>query len=130
MDLQDKAQWHKDFNNGFIPVLEVPSGDLIPESNIVSDYALQVAGPNQGLKLIPDDPVLTAKMRVKMADFDNKVLPLFFGMYLSRYADMEKIDTYVREGVPLVEAMCPEIGSTKWLMGTDELTQLDVHCGA
>lgn len=26
--------------------------------------------------------------------------------------------------------MCPEVGSDKWLFGTDELTQLDIHCGA
>ena len=26
--------------------------------------------------------------------------------------------------------MCPEIGSDKWLMGTDDITQLDIHCGA
>ena len=36
VDLNDKAQWHLDFNNGFIPVLETPAGDLIPESGIVS----------------------------------------------------------------------------------------------
>ena len=38
-----------DFNNGFIPVLETPAGDLIPESGIVTNYALDAAGPNQGL---------------------------------------------------------------------------------
>ena len=46
IDLQDKGQWHLDFNKGFIPVLEVPSGELIPESGICSDYAMDVAGPN------------------------------------------------------------------------------------
>ena len=40
VDLNDKAQWHKDFNSGFAPVLEVPSGELIPESDIIAGYAL------------------------------------------------------------------------------------------
>ena len=66
LDLNNKGQWHKDFNTGVLPVLEVPSGELIPESGIIADYALQVAGPNQGLKLIPDDPVQAALMRAKI----------------------------------------------------------------
>ena len=65
VDLHDKGQWHVDFNGGVLPVLEVPSGELIPESDILANYALQVAGPNQGLKLIPDDPVQAALMRAK-----------------------------------------------------------------
>ena len=85
VDLNEKAEWHLAFNNGFIPVLEVPSGELFPESDINSNYALDVAGPNQGLKLIPDDPVLAAKMRVKMQEFDKKILSLNFGMYMSRF---------------------------------------------
>ena len=40
VDLNEKATWHKEFNNGFIPVLEVPSGELFPESTIVMEYAL------------------------------------------------------------------------------------------
>ena len=34
LDLNEKAQWHVDFNGGMIPVLEAPSGELIPESGI------------------------------------------------------------------------------------------------
>ena len=79
---------------------------------------------------MPEDPIFTAKMRLKMQQFDAKILPLIFGMFLSRYQDNEKIDAYLAVGVPYVEEMCPEIGSNKWLMGTDEITQLDVHAGA
>jgi len=43
---------------------------------------------------------------------------------------MGKVDEFVQGAVPIMEAMCPDIGSNKWLMGTDELTQLDIHCGA
>ena len=110
-----------------IPVLEVPSGELIPESGIQMEYAMQV-GRNQGIDLIPADPVEAAKMRVKMAEFDKK-LGMIFGVYLSRCAD-EKIDEFVRDYVPYAEALCPEVGSEKWLMGTEELTLLDIHCGA
>lgn len=72
--------------------------------------------------MIPEDPLLAAKMRVKMVEFDSKILPHSFGMYLSRFADMEKIDDYVKNAIPFTEAMCPDIGSDKWLLGTDELT--------
>jgi len=69
-------------------------------------------------------------MRVKMDHFDTKILPHIFKMFLSRYEDTQIIDAYLEEAVPLIEKMCPEVGSDKWLMGTDELTQLDVHAGA
>lgn len=95
IDLNEKGQWHVDFNNGMVPVLEVPSGELIPESGIAAEYALQVAGPNQGLKLIPDDPVQAALMRAKMADFDKKYLPLAGGIKMSRFADVEKTDAFL-----------------------------------
>ena len=40
LDMNDKADWHKEFNNGFVPILEVPSGEMFPESNIVADFGL------------------------------------------------------------------------------------------
>ena len=78
IDLNEKAQWHLDANNGFIPLLEVPSGDLIPESDIVTGYAMQVAGPDQGINLIPSDPLINAKMRLRMLEFDKKIMPANF----------------------------------------------------
>jgi glutathione S-transferase len=36
MDLNQKAQWHLDFNGGMVPVLETPQGDLIKESAIIA----------------------------------------------------------------------------------------------
>ena len=53
--LEDKAQWHLDFNGGFVPILETPSGTLINESGIIAEFANSYAGPNQGLKLWPHE---------------------------------------------------------------------------
>lgn len=36
VDLNNKAQWHKDLNGGMVPVMETPQGTLIPESGIVA----------------------------------------------------------------------------------------------
>ena len=130
VDLNSKAGWHTEFNGGMIPVLEVPSGQLIPESQVIADYALQVAGSEQGIKLIPDDPVQAALMRAKMAEFDSKILSFSFGIYFAKYSAGEAMDKYVANAVPWNEALCPEVGSDKWLFGTDEITQLDIHIGA
>jgi len=119
-----------DFNNGFIPILEVPSGELFPESGIVADYALQVAGPNQGIKLIPDDVVLASKMRVKMVKFDSEILKHFFALYGSRFMSSEFIENFLSLAVPKMEELCAGAGEDTWLMGTEDLTQLDIHCGA
>ena len=44
---------------------------------------------------------------------------------------MEKIDAYVAEALPLIENFIGEgCDDSKWLLGTDELTMLDIHAGA
>ena len=39
--MNEKRQWHKDINNGFVPILELPDGTLIRESGIVAEYAIE-----------------------------------------------------------------------------------------
>ena len=48
VDLNNKAQWHKDFNGGMVPIMETPHGDMIPESGIVAQYAIE-AKPEGGI---------------------------------------------------------------------------------
>ena len=67
-------------------------------------------------------------MRVRMNDFMPKIKHMF-GVILSRGEDDEKINLYKSETLPMFEQMCAEAGD-KWLMGADEITQLDIHCGA
>jgi len=43
MNLGDKAQWHLDFNNGLVPVLESPDGTMINESAVISAFASEFA---------------------------------------------------------------------------------------
>ena len=78
VDMNDKAQWHKDFNGGMVPVLEAPNGTMIPESAIAMQYALDSAPANQGVNLIPEDPLRAAEMRVAMQNFDKNVLSFLF----------------------------------------------------
>jgi len=62
-DLNLKAQWHKDFNGGFVPILETPTGEMFPESGILINFAIEHGG-DQGYKLVPDDAIEAAKVRV------------------------------------------------------------------
>lgn len=36
----------------------------------------------------------------------------------------------MQNAIPFLEEMCPEVASDKWLMGTDDLTLIDIMCGA
>ena len=124
IDLNEKAQWHSDFNGGMSPVLETPKGDLILDSAIVAQYALE-SNPTGGIQLIPSDPVEAAKMRMKMEAF-NKTLSNMFPMILSRGQDVEKIMAYKNNALPIYEKMCTEANG-KFLLGTDDITALDIH---
>lgn len=109
------------------PVLETPKGELILDSAIVAQYAID-ANPTGGIQLIPSDPVEAAKMRMKMEAF-NKTLGNMLPMILSKGLDVEKITTYKEKALPIYEKMCAD-ANDKWLMGTDEITALDIHCGS
>ena len=62
--------------------METPQGDLIPDSGVIVNYALE-SSPSTGIQLIPSDPLQAARMRLKMERF-NKLLPNMFGVILSR----------------------------------------------
>ena len=65
MDLNEKAQWHLDFNNGFVPILETPQGDLIKESGVIAQLACEMHR-DKGVDLIPKDAIQAAKMRLQI----------------------------------------------------------------
>mmetsp|Transcript_40756 Transcript_40756/g.53467 ORF Transcript_40756/g.53467 Transcript_40756/m.53467 type:complete len:112 (+) Transcript_40756:390-725(+) len=65
-------------------------------------------------------------MRVRMEKF-GKTLPGLFPMVLSRGQDVEKLQKYKEETLPIYEQMCTEANG-KFLLGTDEPTLLDIHC--
>jgi glutathione S-transferase len=85
MNLGDKAPWHLDFNNGFVPILESPDGTMINESAVISEFASAYAKPADGIKILPFEgkngdlsaAMETAKMRLAMQDFD-KFMPKLF----------------------------------------------------
>ena len=56
IDLNNKAQWHVDCNGGAAPIMETPQGDMIPDSGVIVNYALE-SSPSTGIQLIPSDPL-------------------------------------------------------------------------
>jgi len=94
MNLGDKAQWHLDFNNGFVPVLESPDGTMINESAVISNFASDYAKPTDGVKLLPSEgmngdlaaAIEAGKMRLAMQEFD-KFMPTLFPAFGSRFTE-------------------------------------------
>jgi len=71
VELNGKPDWFVE-TGGVVPVLETPEGDLIPESDIVVQYALD--STKGGIELVPEDLVEAAKMRVYIKRRDNGFL--------------------------------------------------------
>jgi glutathione S-transferase len=55
--LNNKSQWHVDFNGGMVPILETPNGDLIKESAVIMAFANESGPKYGGVRLIPSDPI-------------------------------------------------------------------------
>ena len=47
VNLEKRAKWHYLLNQGFVPILETPTGHVIYESRIIMDY-LEKAFPREG----------------------------------------------------------------------------------
>lgn len=112
-------------NKGQAPILELTDGTTFSDSGIIQQYGNDL-GKGQGIELYPSDPKVAAQMRVRMGEFMGLIKNMF-GVILSRGEDDEKIELYKKEELPLFEKMCADAGDGKYLMGTDEITQLDVH---
>jgi hypothetical protein len=52
MEFPNKAEWHQKVNKGEIPLLELPSGKLIPGVEMILDLA-KIMGGDRGLDLRP-----------------------------------------------------------------------------
>jgi len=113
-------------NGGTVPLLETPAGDLIKESLIISQFAIE-QGKDQGLELVPKDPIVAAKMRLDIEAFVSSRVFSRPIMYPSRGLDNATIDKFKEAGLPLWEAICAKATDGKWLFGTDEPTLMDVH---
>jgi len=56
---------------GEVPSLQLPSGEVVMESEIVAEYIDSVA--TQGTKLMPEDPLLASRVRLAMKRFSDSV---------------------------------------------------------
>ena len=100
VDLNKKAQWHLDFNGGFVPILELPDGSMINESAILMSFASDFAKKGQGLPLWPHETaekedsaacMATARLRLAQTKFDPLLGP-YWQAWASRFQDEEKMD--------------------------------------
>lgn len=73
MELGDKGQWHKDFNGGFVPILETTEGVMVNESGPLAQFACDFAGPNQGLKLWPHEKVAPGDVNAGVGTVQHKL---------------------------------------------------------
>ena len=126
VNLEPKAAWHLELNGGMIPVLETPAGDLIRESGVIAQLAIELGG-DQGIELVPKDPIVAAKMRLEIEAFRAKMSIFWPVIYPSVGTDNATIDKFGTELLPIWEAMAAKTSEGKWLFGTQEPTLLDVN---
>lgn len=121
MDMGVKAQWHTDFNGGTTPVLETPQGELIKESAIIQQFAIEKT--QMGVPLIPRIPIEAAKMRVEIERL-NKFIGPVVAVTIARGEDSQKN----REMLPFIKEFDAMIAKANgnFLFGTRSATLLDV----
>jgi glutathione S-transferase len=127
INLQDKTQWHIDLNGGTVPILELPSGDVIYDSKILMEY-INDAYPNQGYCMLPVDPLQRAHMRLAVITAETYFTA--WQAVIAKRVFSEPEMKYFREKLALVEKChidhCKN-GASPFFMGTKNPTLLDIH---
>jgi glutathione S-transferase len=44
INLEKRAKWHYEISKGFVPILEIPSGEIVLESDIILDFIEKLTG--------------------------------------------------------------------------------------
>ena len=135
MDLNKKAQWHLDFNGGFIPILELPDGTMMNESAILMNFASDYAKKGQGLPLWPHEVageedsaacMATARLRLAQTKFDPLLGP-YWAALGSRFQDEEKMDA-LRNHLPKFEEwLTTNLNGNDFIHGANP-GFVDIHC--
>ena len=44
VNLERRAKWHYELNGGFVPILQLPSGEVVTESSIIMGFLAAITG--------------------------------------------------------------------------------------
>ena len=126
-----------DFNGGFLPILETPSGKMINESGVIAEFANSYAGPDQGLKLWPHETaplgdvesnMETAKHKLFCQKFDKATFGSFFGAFLANFKDEEKNKGFKQTIIEAEKLIVEQSNGANWLSGRDQPMYIDISC--
>jgi glutathione S-transferase len=80
MGTYEKPQWIIDINGGFLPILELPNGELLYESKLIMDYLEEEFPETDGYSLLPTTPLERCKMKMLISRLVDPMLPLIMKM--------------------------------------------------
>lgn len=135
VDLQKKAQWHLNINEGLVPVLETTEGKTIHESGFLAQFASDYAPENQGLYLWPHEKeqkgnlkasLETANHRLLIQKFDKIMFGAFIGFYLNNFKNEEKNNNLVSALKEAEEFFIKNMNGTNWLSQADQPMYIDI----
>lgn len=96
-----------EFNGGMVPILETTEGVMVNESKPLAEFAVDYAGPNQGLKLWPHEKtghgdvngsLETVKQKLEILKYD-KIMNCFWAPMMKKYKDDESLNA-LKERLP------------------------------
>lgn len=126
IDFTLKAKWFTDINEGKVPIVETPAGDIIHESQVVIDFAEKYGGDN-GLRLFSKDPVKEALQRMDIIAHD-KVIPHYYYFYMAKTQEQidEAVKNYKEKLVKGEEWLKGKLGENKYI-GGEEPSAVDLN---
>jgi len=122
VNLERRNKWHYQLNGGFVPILELPSGQVILESDIIMNY-IDFAYPEKK-PLWSSDPAQRARQQMAMKTFD-KVQAQMFAVLIS-HGRLEKAVTDIKEGFASLEKLLQE-SSSKFFCGEKSYSMVDLY---
>jgi glutathione S-transferase len=121
IDQSVKPDWFLEIG-GTVPVIETTDGELIPESAIAVEYALHAS--NEGIKLLPEDPIEAAKIRLYVKDLDEGfMLAMYMGLLQGKDEHIIKFKEKLRK---LEENLNKNTEGNEYFLNRSEVSYADI----
>lgn len=122
VDASEKPDWFVE-QGGAVPILETTDGDLIPESDVLVDFAIDYS--QDGINLLPGDPIQVAKLKLYTKKrSDGFIMPLYMSFLKGEAKDLDKLKEFLR---PFEQDLAANSEGNKYLFNQSDVTFADIQ---
>lgn len=121
VDQTIKPDWMIELG-GTVPILELPNGKRLPESDVTIEYALSF---DTGYKLVEKDPQRRAESKLFLKKIDDGLVMSFYSAI--RHGEKEQLDKFEAKLNQIEQSLSQNEEGNKYLFNNSEFSIIDIY---